>query len=188
MNDLQIRDRSGVPIRRDGRGDPWGNGHRRLGSGWPMRDGDEVHKVTFEIERCENTVFREMGFDSYSNRGRLVRKCGTVARVDRKKSVGWAESQIRNCDPALAHMLQECRNDRACQGGIGGRAILVCGEDYPYVYIELDPFDGSEIQRGELAAELSWTDFYKSFGLAKERASLENWLRSAVSKEAKDGR
>lgn len=183
MNDLQIRDRSGVAKRRDGRGDPWANGHRLLGSGWNMRDGDEVHRVTFEIERCENTVFREIGFDSYSNRGRLIRRCGTVARVDRKKSVRWAEDQIASGDPALAHMLQECRNDKACQGGIGGRAILVCGEDYPYVYIELDPFDGKEIQRGQLLDASGWSDFYSSFGLAKERICLENWLRSAAIKE-----
>jgi len=188
VDDWQIRDNAGVAVRRDGGGDSWANGHRLLGSGWNMRDGDEIHRVILEIERCENTVFREMCFDSHSNRGRLVRRCGTLSRVDRKKSVQWAERQMRSGDPSLAHLLQECRNDRACQGGIGGRAFLACGEDYPFVYIELDPFDGSEVRREELTDESCWADLYRSFGLHKEKDALERWLRAATNKEVMDGR
>jgi hypothetical protein len=183
MADLQVRDHSGVAIRRDGGGDSWANGHRLLGSGWNMRDGDEVHRVILEIERCENTVFREMFFDSYANRGRLIRRCGTLSRVDRKKSVQWAERQIRSGEPAMAHMLQECRNDKKCQGGIGGRAFLVCGEDYPYIYIELDPSSGKEIRREELHDESCWSELYASLGLDKERIALEAWLRKNEATE-----
>lgn len=186
--DFQVRDSSGVAIRRDGKGDTWAMGHRRLGKGWNMRDGDEVHRCTWEIEHRENMHFSDMVFDSYSNRGRLIRKCATLCRTDRKATVELAEREIESGAVCIAHLLQECRNDKRCQGGRGGRAFIVCGDDYPYTYIELDPITGLETRRDVLSSQLDWHSLYERLGLAAEKQQLEKWLLVECHLEEKNGR
>jgi hypothetical protein len=185
--DWQIRTPNGVAIRRDGKGDSWANDHRRLGQGWNMRDEDETHRCVWEIDRRENGRFLEIVFDSFENRGKLIRKCGTLCRVDRKASVGRAEQEIEAGAVTIAHMLQECRNDRAMQDGIGGRAFLACGKNYPYTYIELDPFSGKELRREILPDKSGWHDLYKMLDLVSEKDNLERWLSARASKEPTHG-
>jgi hypothetical protein len=185
--DWQKRTPNGVAIRRDGKGDSWANDHRSLGQGWNMRDEDETHRCVWEIDRRENLRFLEMNFDSYENKGKLIRKCGTLCRVDRKATVWRAEKEIDSGAVSIAHMLQECRNDRAMQGGIGGRAFLACGKNYPYTYIELDPFSGEELRREILADSSGWHDLYERLGLESEKSKLQRWLLTQASKEPTDG-
>lgn len=186
--DWQIRNSGGVAIRRDGKGDPWAMDHRRLGRGWNMRDGDEIHRCTWEIEHRENMHFSDMVFDSYANRGKLIRRCATLCRTDRKASVEIAEREIESGAVCIAHLLQECRNDKLCQGGHGGRAFIVCGDDYPYIYIELDPETGMEMRREPLLNELAWHDLYKRLGLDVQKNQLEQWLLGSCLVEGKYGR
>jgi len=174
--DWQIRNAGGVAIRRDGKGDPWAMDHRRLGRGWNMRDGDEIHRCIWEIEHCEDTRFSDMVFDAYANRGKLIRKCATLCRTDRKASIERAEQEIKSGAVCIAHLLQECRNDKRCQGGHGGRAFIVCGEGYPYTYIELDTETGIETRREPLLNERAWHDLYRILGLDVEKTQLEQWL------------
>ena len=182
--DWQIRAPNGVAIRRDGKGDPWANDHRGLGQGWNMRDEDEIHRCIWEIDRRENDRFLEMDFDPIENKGNLIRRCGTLCRADRKASVLRAEDEIKAGSVAIAHMLQECRNDRAMQAGIGGRAFLVCGTDYPYTYIELDPFTGDEVRRELLLSRFGWHELYEKLGLESEKSKLQKWLQIQATKEA----
>lgn len=186
--DFQVRDSSGVAIRRDGKGDKWANDHRKLGKGWNMRDSDETHRCVWEIEHQENRHWVDMVFDNIRNRGKLVRRCGTLCRSDRKSSVGRAEKEIEVGAVGIAHMLQECRNDKRCQGGHGGRAFLVCGEDYPYTYIELDPSTGHEARRDLLRSQFDWHGLYERLGLAAEKQQLEKWLLVECHLEEKNGR
>jgi hypothetical protein len=173
----QIRDSRGVALRRDGAGDVWAQQHRqKLGRDAYVRDGDQSHRVSLEIECGENRLFMEMAFDSYKNRGRLIRRCGTVARVDRKATVEAAQRALDNGEPTIAHMLSDCRADREMQDGIGGRAFLVCGNGYPFTYIELDPFTGNELQRKECRKESSWVELYDELGMTEDRRRLEHWL------------
>jgi len=175
--DSQIRDGRGVAIRRNGSGDPWAEEHRRkLGNQWHLRDGDETHRLTLEIECSENRTFAEMCFDSYKNRGKLIRNCGTLCRVDRKATVEAAERDLQNGSPALAHLLSDCRRDRASQDGIGGRAFLVCGRGYPYVYLEVDVDTGEIVGRTDFEKDSSWIELYENLGLTRQRACLEHWL------------
>ena len=149
-----------------------------------MRDGDEIHRCIWEIEHCEDTRFSDMVFDAYANRGKLIRKCATLCRTDRKASVEVAERQIKSGAVCIAHLLQECRNDKRCQGDHGGRAFIVCGDDYPYIYIELDTDTGMEIRREQLLNELAWHDLYRRLGLDVEKNQLEQWLLGSCSEEA----
>ena len=188
--DSQIRDSRGVAIRRDGRGDQWAAEHRRkLGNEWHLRDGDQTHRVTWEIECSEDRTFAEMCFDSYKNRGKLIRNCGTLCRVDRKATIEAAERDLEHGSPALAHLLSDCRRDRASQDGIGGRAFLVCGRGYPYVYVEVNVDTGEIVGRTVLEKDSSWIEMYESLGLARDRARLEHWLITGEHmKEATHGR
>jgi hypothetical protein len=174
--DFQIRDHNGVAIRRDGKGDFWANEHRRkLGNKWHMRDSDETHRCSWEIQSGENLVYSEMVFDSYQNRGKLIRRCATLCRYERKKTISVAERAIQNGDVGLAHLCQECRNDKACQSGLGGRLFLICGDSYPLTYIEIDPETGCELGRS-LMHESNWHELYRDTGLDKGRHELERWL------------
>jgi len=175
--DSQIRDGRGVAIRRDGGGDHWAGEHRRkLGSEWHLRDGDQTHRVSLEIECSENRTFAEMCFDSVQNRGKLIRNCGTLCRVDRKVSVAAAERDLEYGSPALAHLLSDCRRDKSFQQGIGGRAFLVCGRGYPYTYIEVDVGNGKVIGKTIFEKDSSWITLYQNLGLTEERKRLEHWL------------
>ena len=173
----QIRDSRGVALRRDGGGDPWAQQHReKLGRDAYVRDGDQTHRVSLEIECGENRQFMEMAFDDYRNRGRLIRRCGTVARIDRKATVESAQRAMDYGDPTLAHMLSDCRADRQLQDGIGGRAFLVCGNGFSYTWIELDPNTGKELQRKESCKETNWVELYDELGITADRRRLEIWL------------
>ena len=184
--DSQIRDRRGVAIRRDGRGDRWAKEHRNnLGKEWYMRDADEIHRCSWEIDRRENNHFVEMVFDSVRNKGKLIRSCGTLLRCERKASVQLAEDEIKNGSVCIAHLLQECRNDRAMQNGLGGRAFLVCGESYPFTYIELDPETGNELRRVVVASAADWITVYRQLGLEREKIALEQFcLKSSAARSA----
>jgi hypothetical protein len=72
------------------------------------------------------------------------------------------------------------------QEGIGGRAFLACGTNYPYTYIELDPFSGEELRRETLADRSGWHDLYERLGLESEKSKLQRWLSSKASKESTD--
>lgn len=181
----EYRNSNGVLVRRDGGGDFWAQQHRtKLPRCWYLNDNDQIHRAIFEVENRENLTFSEVVFDSYANRGKVIRSCATICRIDRKKSVEVAMDDLKNGKPALVSLLQDCRNDRACQGGHGGRCFLVCGVVYPFTYLEINVDTGQVAQEGKLEKESSWAELYEQLGITSERLALEKWLQCGEATHA----
>lgn len=184
MNETRLANH--VRVRMDGGGDTWAGQHRhKLPACWYLSDADQTHRQILEIENRENRTFAVSVLDDYSNRGKIVRRVATLCRIDRKKTADVARRELETGKAALVALLNDCRNDRAMQGGLGGRCFLVCGTGYPFVYIEIDPFSGQEIQEVTFEKDSDWHELYDSLGLVSERLQLERWLATG---DATDGR
>jgi len=176
------RDRNGVKIRADGKGDAWARAHRNMGQCFNMHDVDGLIGIHAFAQNTGERLFIEYVPDHYKNRHSCIRKFAMVAMFDRKKTLNLA--MIRDSNNKLdntlgtAFYLWLCRTCASNQP-IPPRFFFVGGGDEPpWGMQELNIYTAEKIGNIipiEDATGKGWRAIWDAIGLVTLRNEMKKW-------------
>jgi hypothetical protein len=165
---------NGVRTRMDGAGDLWADQHREeLGNRSYLNDIDGFAGLTVWASHSEDHLFVEYEPDSWEYKDNVIRRFGTIAFFDRKKSRG--ATKRPGAPLSLAYHLDLCRQLGKSQP-IAPRFFYVFGEGIPWELVEINIENGSSIGHPIMLVAGSWSERWRELGLVAARDEIRRWL------------